>query len=79
MTLKQRWVHPLSFRQQDMQMLDAAVQIAKSKGSNLTAIIRDALKEYTESKLKTSGATRIDEFLDIPRATNPPYRLADPG
>jgi hypothetical protein len=51
MALKPRWVHPLNFREQDKEVMDAAVFLAKREGSDLTNVIRQALKEYTESKL----------------------------
>ena len=45
MTLKPRWVHPLNFREQDKAIMDAAILLARREGSDLTNVIRDALKD----------------------------------
>jgi hypothetical protein len=52
MTLKPRWVHPLNFREQDKTIMDAAILLAQREGSDLTNVIRDALKMYTAAKLQ---------------------------
>jgi hypothetical protein len=72
MVLKPRWVHPLNFREEDKETLDAALQIAKSDGSSLTDVIRIALKEYAGSRLRGNQDTiKMDDFL---RSTvNPQY------
>jgi hypothetical protein len=59
MALKPRLVHPLNFREQDKAILDAPILLARREGSDLTNVIRDALKEYTASKLRD-----VDQKLD---------------
>jgi len=63
MALKPRYVFPLNFRSEDLELLNAAVQIAKDETSDLTTVMREALRLYTKSKLK-SGNIKMDEFLD---------------
>jgi hypothetical protein len=63
MTLKPRWVHPLNFREQDKVIMDAAVLLAKREGSDLTNVIRDALKVYTTSKLREDAGQKLDLFI----------------
>jgi len=64
LTLKPRWVHPLNFRAEDKAVLDAAVLIAKKDGSNLTNVIRDALRAYTTEKLQGEIDQKLDEFVN---------------
>lgn len=73
MPLKPRWVHPLNFRAQDKETLDAALQIAKKDGTNLTEIIRIALKEYAEKHGLEACATKMDSFLEKNPALKPEY------
>ncbi|HXQ92644.1 MAG TPA: hypothetical protein VN739_06530 [Nitrososphaerales archaeon] len=63
MALKPRYVFPLNFRSEDLELLNAAVKIAKDETSDLTTVMREALLQYTKSKLK-SGNIKMDEFLD---------------
>ena len=63
LALKPRWVHPLNFREQDKAILDASVLIARREGSDLTNVIRDALREYTTSKLKNDQRQKLDIFI----------------
>jgi hypothetical protein len=63
LALKPRWVHPLNFREQDKAIMDAAVLLARREGSDLTNVIRDALKSYTESKMREDGSQKLDSFL----------------
>jgi hypothetical protein len=63
MALRPRYTVAINFREQDRPLLDAAVQIAKDEASDLTGIMREALRQYTKSKLK-SGNIKMDEFLD---------------
>jgi hypothetical protein len=64
LTLKPRWVHPLNFRAEDKAVLDAAVLVAKKEGSNLTNVIRDALKMYMVAKLQGDGYQKLDKFVN---------------
>src|SRR5437899_2040749 len=64
MTLKPRWVHLLNFREEDKAMLDAAIVLARRDGSDLTHVIRDALKEYTAAKLRGEAGQKLDSFID---------------
>lgn len=79
MTLKPRYVHPQTFRESDKGTLDAAILIAKNEGSNLTAVIRDALKVYVTGKIETFGIRKIDDFLNNSISSDPIYnRLLTP-
>ena len=62
LALKPRWVHPLNFREQDKAILDASVLIARREGSDLTNVIRDALREYTTAKLQ-GESQKLDVFM----------------
>ncbi|HXQ93377.1 MAG TPA: hypothetical protein VN739_10265 [Nitrososphaerales archaeon] len=64
LTLKPRWVHPLNFREEDKAVLDAAVLVAKNEGSNLTNVIRDALRVYTDQKLQGDVNQKLDKFVN---------------
>jgi hypothetical protein len=63
MALKPRRVHPLNFTEQDKAIMDAAVLLAKREGIDLTGVIRDALKEYTASKLRDEAGQKLDSFI----------------
>jgi len=79
MALKPRYVHPLNFRAEDKEVLDAALLIAKNEDSDLTNVIRTALKIYIASKVGASGVRRIDDFLDNSVSSDPMYnRLLTP-
>jgi hypothetical protein len=74
MALKPRYVFPLSFRQEDREILDAAIQIAKEENSNPTRVMREALRQYTKSKLKSDNV-KLDEFFnDHTQGVDPIYR-----
>jgi len=48
-------------------MLDAALEIAKIEGLDLTSIFRNALQEYITSRLdslKDDGIKKMEEYLD---------------
>jgi hypothetical protein len=75
MPLKARWVHPLNFREQDKAILDAAVFLARREGSDLTNVIREALKEYTSTKLLKEQGQKLDLFIGDPTFTSPVDKL----
>jgi len=50
-------------RSQDKDVLDAALRIAKSEGSDITTVFRTALAEFVRTKNRSEGR-RMDEFLD---------------
>ncbi|MDA4129205.1 MAG: hypothetical protein OK457_00390, partial [Thaumarchaeota archaeon] len=62
LTLKPRWVHPLNFREQDKEIMDAAILLARREGSDLTNLIREALKEYT-TKFQYEKGQKLDQFI----------------
>ncbi len=47
MALKPRWVHPLNFREQDKQLLDASLETAEKERIDFTSLCRRALEEYS--------------------------------
>jgi hypothetical protein len=63
MALKARWVHPLNFREQDKAVLEASILLARREGSDLTNVIRDALKAYTATKLREDPSQKLDSFI----------------
>ena len=68
MALKPRWTFPLNFRAEDKLTLDAATEIARRHGSDLTSVIRLALEEYVQrNKAGLVNETKIDEFIREPR------------
>ncbi len=66
MPIKPRYVFPLNFREQDKEILDAAILLAKEEGSDLTGIMREALRQFTDSKKSkmNGGLRKMDEFLE---------------
>jgi len=60
-------------RAQDKPVLDAALTIARSEGSDITTVFRAALAEFVRTKASQAGARRIDEFIDETGITNPIY------
>jgi len=52
-------------------MLDAALNIAKSEGSDITNVFRTALAEFVKNRVSSEG--RIDEFLDDSAISDPIY------
>ena len=58
-----RWTIPVNMRMQDKPVLDAALEIAKREGSNITTIFRVALEEFVRVKSR-SGVQKLDRFLD---------------
>jgi hypothetical protein len=82
--LKERFVHPQSFRSEDKSILDEAVALARQENSNLTQIIRDALKFYLHSKMiKGTSERKLDEYLEDgvnPKSSNLSiYRVFKPA
>jgi predicted transcriptional regulator len=74
LALKPRYIFPLSFREEDRDILDATIQLAKEENSNPTRIMREALRQYTKSKLKSDNV-KLDEFIDDhTREVDPIYR-----
>jgi hypothetical protein len=63
--LKPRWVHPLNFREQDKQLLDASLGIAQREHTDLTNLIRKALQEYVVLHSEKT-APLLDEFIKDP-------------
>ena len=61
---KPRWTHPVNFRSEDKEILEGALKVARNEGSNLTNIIRDALRLYVSSKLLSEGTLKLDQFVD---------------
>jgi hypothetical protein len=58
-----RWTIPVNMRAQDKPVLDVALAIARSEGTEITSVFRAALSEFVKSKSSTQGR-RMDEFLD---------------
>ena len=77
--LKPRWVHPLNFREQDKQLLDACLGIAQREHTDLTNLIRKALSEYAALHPEKT-VPRLDEFIKDPsfKAFPPITRLLTP-
>jgi hypothetical protein len=62
--LKPRWVHPQNFREEDREILQAALDIAERDKTDLTGVIRTALSEYVKKSQQQSGKySKLDEFL----------------
>src|SRR5271157_1563802 len=74
--LKPRWVHPLNFREQDKQLLDASLVIVQREHTDFTNLIRKALQEYVALHSEKAGP-RLDEFIVDPtfKALPPITRL----
>ncbi len=79
MTLKPRWVHPLNFREQDKQLLDASLDIAQRERMDLTNLIRRALSEYITLHSEKLFA-KLDEYIRFPsfKALPPITKLLTP-
>ena len=77
--LKPRWVHPLNFREQDKQLLDASLGIAQREQIDLTNMIRKALSEYVALHSEKM-VPRLDEFIVDPtfKALPPITQLVTP-
>jgi len=58
-----RWTVPVNMRSQDKEVLDSALRIAKSEGSDITSVFRTALAEFVRTRTRSEGR-RMDEFLD---------------
>jgi hypothetical protein len=65
MTLKPRWVHPLNFREQDKQLLDASLDTAEREHTDFTNLIRRALQEYVALHSR-KAIPRLDEYIKDP-------------
>lgn len=50
-------------RTQDKPVLDAALEIAKHEGSDITTIFRTALEEFVKTR-STKTTLKLDEFCD---------------
>jgi hypothetical protein len=79
--LKPRWVHPLNFREQDKQLLDASLDIAQREHTDLTNLIRESLKEYVTLHSERNKSPRIDEYIQDPtlKALPPITKLLTPN
>jgi len=64
---------PVNFRPQDKSVLDAALQIAKAEGTNITSVFRAALTEFVGRNSLRTGSQKMDEFLDKSEMSNPVY------
>src|SRR5579862_8225853 len=74
-----RWTVPINMRLQDKPILDAALRIAKSEGSDITTVFRTALAEFVSTRVSPEGE-RMDKFLDDSEMSNPIYnRILTPG
>jgi hypothetical protein len=67
------WTIPVNFRVQDKSVLDAALNIAKIEGKDITSVFRAALLEFIERNALQTGGRRMDEFLDISEMSKPVY------
>ena len=67
MALKPRWVHPLNFREQDKQLLDASIETAEKERIDFTSLCRRALQEYVDLHFeKDDCIPKLDEYLRDP-------------
>jgi hypothetical protein len=69
--VKARWTIPINMRLEDKPVLDAALNIAKEEGTNITKIFRRALYEFVGRKVESSGMKKMDEFLDRSSMSDP--------
>jgi hypothetical protein len=68
MALKPRWVHPLNFREQDKQLLDASLETAEKERIDFTSLCRRALQEYVDLHfMKNDGISKLDEYFKDPK------------
>jgi hypothetical protein len=76
--LKSRWVFPVNFRQEDQQVLEVLIRIAKEGETTLTDVVRTALNEFAAARNRGAGVTKMDEFLEVNQDSlirdNPVYR-----
>ena len=74
-----RWTIPINMRSQDKPILDAALEIARRDGSDITTVFRTALAQFVINKSKAEGP-RIDEFLDFSEKSDGIYnRILTPA
>ncbi len=59
-----RWTVPINMRLQDKPILDAALDIAKRGGSDITTVFRAALAEFVRTRSRVAEGVKLDEFLD---------------
>ena len=81
MALKPRWVHPLNFREQDKQLLDASIETAEKERIDFTSLCRRALQEYVDLHFERDDCIpKLDEYLKDPsfKALPPITRLFTP-
>jgi len=67
-----RWTIPINMRQQDKPVLDAALIIAKSEGSDITTVFRSALAEFVRMRA-LPNERKMDEFLEDRTMSNQVY------
>jgi len=68
---KARWTIPINMRLEDKPVLDAALNIAKEEGTNITKIFRTALVEFVRRKSQGREVRKMDEFLDDSKESVP--------
>jgi hypothetical protein len=71
--VKARWTIPVNMRIEDKPVLDAALNIAKEEGTNVTKICRTALYEFVGRNVRSAGMKKMDEFLDKSAMSVPTY------
>jgi len=74
MAPRPRWTVPVNMRSQDKDVLDAAMRIAKSEGSDITTVFRTALAEFVRTRASQTAGRKMDEFLDNSEMANPVYQ-----
>jgi len=57
-----RWTIPVNMRSQDKPILDAAMSIARSEGSDITTVFRAALANFVRTRVRIEAGT-MDQFL----------------
>jgi len=57
------WTVPVNFRAQDRSVLDAALNIAKNEGSDVTSVFRTALSEFVGRKNLQHEGPKLDKFI----------------
>ena len=76
MAIKPRYVFPLNFRAEDKVILDEAIRISEERRVDLTSIMREALKRFTEAEGEKSISPKMDDFLgySLRNGMDPAYR-----
>lgn len=80
METKFRWTHPQNFRSQDKAILDASLAIAQREHTDLTNLIRTALREYVEQHAEET-VPKLDEYIRDPtyKALPPITKILTPS